>query len=329
MVALTQGSRSIETFFDLLGNDEDAITGAIAWTFARSPALLKAFLKKLTGFEGRSSETQLHFQRSERSKGRTDLEVVVPDAVHLILEAKKGWELPSRAQLELYTRREIFTASRAPIKMIVTLSQADARYADLFLPAVANGFPVRHLSRLGLLEILKQSASATSGFHEKKLLRELADFLNKTMNQSNLQSNQVFVVSLNSKLLTPSWVGTTFVDVVERHGKYFHPIGHRWPVTPPNYIAFRYGGELKAIHHIEKAVVTKDLSDVAPGVLPSCPVTLPHFLYSLGPAIRPPHRVPAGPKVLRSNRVTVALDLLLTASTITEAMVETKKRREG
>jgi hypothetical protein len=253
----------------------------------------------------------------------------VLDAVHLILEAKIGWELPSRAQLELYTRRESFAASRAPIKMIVTLSQADNRYAGLFLPVEVNGFPVRHLSRLGLLEILRESASATSGFHEKKLLRELADLLNKTMNQPNLQSNQVFVVSLNRKLPTPSWSGTTFVDVVERHKKYFHPVGNRWPVTPPNYIAFRYDGELKAIHHIDKAVITKDLAEVAPGVLPTCPVNQPHFLYSLGPAIRPHHRVPAGPKVLRSNRVVAALDLLLTASTISEALVETKKRREG
>ena len=99
-------------------------------------------------------------------------------------------------------------------------------------------------------------------------------------------------------------------------------------MTPPNYIAFRYSGALKAIHHIDEAVMTKDLSDIAPGILPPFPVADPHFLYSLGPAIHPHRRVPAGPKVLRSNRVWAALDLLLTSSSITEAMLESKKRRE-
>ncbi len=326
MILLTHGTRQIESPFDLLGSDEDAITGAIAWTLKQSPTLLTAMVASLTGYTGSMADVQLHFQRSEREKGRTDLEIVVPDEVHLILEAKKGWELPTRGQLELYTRRRSLAGSRAKIRMIITLSQADARYAGLFLPPAINGFPVRHLSRRDLAATLTRAIAATSGLHEKKSLRILGEYLNKTMSKPNLLSNQVYVVSLSSKLPTPSWVGTTFVDVVERHRRYFHPVGAGWPMTPPNYIAFRYGGALKAIHHIDEAVVTKDLADVAPGKLAPCPVAHPHFLYSLGPAMRPHHHVPAGPKVRQSTRVWAALDLLLTAPTITEAMLESKKR---
>jgi hypothetical protein len=328
MILLTQGKRPVESPFDLLGSDENAITGAIAWTLRQSPALLKALVGGLAGYTGGVDEARLYFQRSEREKGRTDLEIVVPDEVHLILEAKKGWELPTSRQLELYTQRKSFAESRAKVRMIVTLSQADQRYAGLFLPPMVSRLPVRHLSRQDFVGTLARATAATSGLHEKQSLRTLAEYLNKTMNKPNLQSNQVYVVSLNRKLPTPSWTGTTFIDVVERYQRYFHPVGARWPVNPPNYIAFRYGGVLKAIHHIDEAVVTKDLADVAPGKLPPCPVAHPHFLYSLGPAIHPNCRVPAGGKVLRSNRVWAALDLLLTASSITEAMLESKKRRE-
>lgn len=328
VIVLTQGMRAVESPFDLLGSDEDAITGAIAWTLQQSPALLGALISHLTGYSGRMEEVQLHFQRSERERGRTDLEIILPNEVHLILEAKKGWELPTSQQLELYTRRTAFAGGRAKIKMIVTLSQADSRYAGLFLPLAVNSYPVRHLSRRTLVAILMSVGTAISGLHEKKSLRSLSDYLNKTMNQSTHQSNQVYVVSLSRNLPISGWAGTTFVDVVERYQRYFHPVGARWPVTPPNYIAFRYDGVLQSIHHIDNAVVTKDLADTAPGKLASWPVTHPHFLYSLGPAIRAHHRVPAGPKVARNNRVWAALDLLLTAPSITEAMLESKKRRE-
>jgi hypothetical protein len=327
MVALTHGTRTVENYFDLLGGDEDAITAAIAWTLARSPTLLRALLENLAGYKGPLEDATLHFQRSERTKGRTDLEILIPGALHLILEAKLGWELPTTHQLELYTKRDGFAASPGT-RLIATLSQADLRYADLYLPKAVNGIPVRHLARRELMKLVTHAAASTRSLHEKQSLRELAHFLNKTMNRQTLDSNQVFVVSLSSNHLNPSWAGTTFIDVVERHRRYFHPVGNGWPKTPPNYIAFRYGGELRSIHHIEHAEVIMDLAKTAPGVLPVAPVEDPHFLYTLGPAMRPSKRVPAGPKVVRSNHVWAALDLLLTSATITEAMQETKKRQE-
>ena len=56
----------------------------------------------------------------------------------------------------------------------------------------------------------------------------------------NQNSNKVYVVSLGK---TEKFKGYTYIDVVEKFGKYFHPFGRNksgWPVDPPNYIAFRY-----------------------------------------------------------------------------------------
>jgi len=56
---------------------------------------------------------------------------------------------------------------------------------------------------------------------------------------------------------------------------------------------------------------------------------VPHFLLRLGPPIRPDHEVRTGKGIVRSARVTVDIDLLLTSSTITEAFHLSTARRAG
>jgi hypothetical protein len=100
-----------------------------------------------------------------------------------------------------------------------------------------------------------------------------------------------------------------------------------WTATPPNYIGFRYDGALQSIHHIVNTTVTKDLAEIAaPGVLPSLPVADPHFIYELGPAIRPSASVPNGARITRSIRVWAAIDALLTSSSISDARKNTRAR---
>ena len=55
----------------------------------------------------------------------------------------------------------------------------------------------------------------------------------------------------------------------------------------------------------------------------------PHFLLTLGPAIRPDHDMRTGPGIVRSARVWVDIDLLLTSATITEAANTSRARRRG
>ena len=145
----------------------------------------------------------------------------------------------------------------------------------------------------------------------------------------NTESNSVYVVSLSSGSLAgwPETIRT--IDIVERYGRYFFPAtGQNWPKTPPNYIAFRYWGRLQSIHHVEDYLIVQDLRPYFPGA-PDTSDWPPHFLLTLGPAIRPPGETRAGPKIVRSMRVWVDLDLLLTASTITEAHMLSRARHSG
>jgi hypothetical protein len=67
-------------------------------------------------------------------------------------------------------------------------------------------------------------------------------------------SNRVFVVSLGGK--GDGWK-ITYRDVVEQKNQYFFPVGSRWPDPPPNYLAFRYDGNLQSIHHVKSYATVK------------------------------------------------------------------------
>lgn len=92
---------------------------------------------------------------------------------------------------------------------------------------------------------------------------------------------------------------------------------------PPNYIAFRYSGRLQSIHHVDDYVIATEMSEV----LPVPPTTWePHFVLTLGPAIRPPQDTPTGSRIRRAARIWADIDLLLTSPSISEAHTLTLQR---
>jgi hypothetical protein len=141
----------------------------------------------------------------------------------------------------------------------------------------------------------------------------------------NQRSNLVYVVSLAGGY--PDDSDVSWIDIVYKHSRYFHPVGGSgWPVEPPNYIGFRHGGELRSVHHISGYEVVTNLHAKMPQLSRKHFLNhRPHFLYRLGPAIRPDHRVKNG-EIWPSGRVWAMLDLLLTAESVSEARDLTKAR---
>ena len=136
-------------------------------------------------------------------------------------------------------------------------------------------------------------------------------------------SNWVYVVSLSRHKAEGSEL--TYVDIVEKKGMYYHPFGVRgWPREAPNYIAFRYDGRLQTIHHVENYVITRKMHEVI-HELPDKEWDTSHFVYTLGPAIRPNKIIKTG-NVYASGRRWAMLDLLLTSDTILEACDLSTKR---
>ena len=105
------------------------------------------------------------------------------------------------------------------------------------------------------------------------------------------QDNRVYVVALSQDPIKGDR-DYTWIDVVEKDKHYFHPIKKGWPDEPPNYIAFRYDGQLQSVHYIESYKVVTNPSSVNMNWLES---DREQFLYKLGPAMKPLDTVRSGP----------------------------------
>lgn len=312
--------RPVRNVFQLIGEDEDDITVAIAWSLKRCPAFLHALIARTGGPQELRDRIQLLVHRHEKERGITDLEIMIPNVFHLIIEAKRGWILPGAFQIEKYAGRESFKSSRASIKQIVTLSECSDEYAKAHAPPV-RGISVRHISWADII-VDATHAAGESGHIEKRILHDLINYLRTAMTQQDRYSNLVYVVSLGSGCMS-GW-STTWIDIVAKHRRYFHPLGGSgWPKVPPTYLGVRYHGRLQSIHFVEKYEVVTNLAKACPSE-PSTPVK-PHYLYTLGPAIAPPKTVVNG-DVYPSGRVWCAIDTLLTCDSVSQARDVTKER---
>jgi hypothetical protein len=316
----------IHSIFQLLGYNENDISYSTAWTLSKCEKMLKIFIQDILGFDNfDNDDVEILVQEYEKNKGITDIEIKCGVDFFIIIEAKRGWLLPSKRQLEMYSTRESITKSLATNKLIVTLSECSRDYASHNLEIKnANGIEIKHVSWKDIYSYAGMAYPDVSN-NEKKLLRELQIYLRGLMSMQNITSNEVFVVSVSTG--KPESFGLSWIDIVEKRNKYFHPMGmNGWPKEPPNYIAFRYYGKLQSIHHIEGYTVVKNLHDVIPE-MPDEEKEDAYFIYDLGPAIRPAKEVKTG-NIYASGRVWCHLDTLLTCDTISEARDISKERKE-
>ena len=315
----------ITSVFQLIGTLENDITKSIAWSLCKCPIFTRKIIYEILGINIEPAKVRIGYQEFEKNKGITDLEITDDELFYIIIEAKKGWILPGGEQLALYSRREAISKSCLKYKAIISLSECSEEYAELYLPFFEiNGIPVKHLSWKRIYEIANESRTGSSN-SQKTLLKELMEYLGGIMTMQEKESNWVYVVSVGSG--HPDNCNLTWIDFIEKRGKYFHPIGggrSGWPKTPPNYIAFRYYGQLQSIHHIEDYVVTRNLHEQFIE-MPDEECDTDHFVYTLGPAIKPIHTVKTG-KLYATGRVWAMLDTLLTADTIKEASEISKAR---
>lgn len=323
MSSLVLHDREVPTVFDLMGQRENDMTAALGWGLSQSPALLTGLVAAVSDVRIDPGEAVIRLQDYHATGGFTDVEVLVPDVLHLILEAKRGWNLPTADQLEHYAQRfEIDAAGM--VQSIVVLTQWGATsMVERQLPVWPFEYPRRVLGWGDLVE-LTEGAAGQGPLAERRLLRELATYLRGVADMRDTNSNSVYVVSLGSRM-GEGWPVNN-IQIVEDHDRYWFPAsGKNWPKVPPNYLGFRYYGRLQSIRHVDAYVIdTNPARHLA--VAPSQEWD-PHFFFSLGPPIRPNHEVPTGRRIQRSARVWVDIDLLVTAPTISDALELTKQRR--
>lgn len=309
--------RKIDSIFELLGSTENSITYSVGWCLANSPGFLKLFLAFID-LDGAEIQ-EIRMQEYGKDRGYTDIELLGP-TTHIIIEAKRGWWLPSDLQWARYAPR--FVLEKRSNQRFIAMSDCSREYAALHLPKQIGDVPLFYIG----WRDFAVSAERVKGTHaEMRLTNELATYLRTVATMQNQDSNWVYVVSL--ALGNPEGASISWIDIVEKNGTYFHPVGNRWPKEPPNYIAFRYHGQLQSIHHIDDYVVSFNLIEQVPE-MPDRAEEIPLFVYRLGPPIRPGKVIKAGNRVHRSARVRIMLDALLTCDTLSEAKVLSDKRSQ-
>lgn len=328
MGELVAYGKEVRSVFELIGTLENDITKSIAWALSRCPLFTKGIIEELFNIDIDPDNVRIKYQGYEKGKGITDLEITDDDQFYVIIEAKRGWILPGIDQLTMYSQRQDITKSAASYKAIVSMSECSSEYAEMYLPFKSvNGIGVKHLSWRRIYEIAELSKVGSSNA-QKNLLNELKVYLKGVMSMQEKDSNWVYVVSLGQG--KPDNCNLTWIEIVKKNNKYFHPVGGKggggWPKEPVNYIAFRYNGKLQSIHYVEDYVVTKNLHDEVPE-MPNVISDEDHFVYILGPEIKPMKEVKTG-NIFPSGRKWAMLDTLLTSDTIYDACEISKARME-
>ena len=313
--------KEVESVFAVKRDDENSVTYALGWSLSQSPAFLATLGEDLFGEPIEFDDARIDLQRSNQDRGFSDVEIFSPSIPHIIIEAKRNWELPGTAQLKKYASRISRENGRGGL--IVSLSAASRLYATDKLPNQLDGIRVVHRSWGDLGRIVSDAYGRTTSFREKLWLDQLQKHLRGYISMRNVEDNRVFVVSLSSEAIKDD-DSYTWADVIEQDSKYFHPIGKRWPVIPPNYIGFRLNGRLLSVHHIESYEVVTDLSKKNR----RWPQTdADHFVYKLGPDMQPAKEIKNG-KIFPNGRYWCAIDTLLSGQfkTISDARDETNRR---
>lgn len=301
------------------------MTLSLGWVLSKSEVFLQLFLEDvLKGDWNDLTGAVIKLQTARDLNGITDIEITIPKRVFLIVEAKKGPEMPTPNQLGKYAK----TLQRNPEKErhIVALTNATAVAADgnLRCPGMSRS-DLHHRSWRQVRSLAERATARERSNENKGWLRTFSKYTGGLLGMEMKYSNRVFVVSLGGK--GEGWK-ITYKDVVEQKNRYFFPVGLRWPDPPPNYLAFRHDGQLQSIHHVKNYTTFTRPHTLFPEA-PEDQVWPLHYCVELGPAIRPPHKVPNGPRIRMSNRVWCFLDTLLTSKTISDALTETKKRERS
>lgn len=315
--AVTRHGREVTSAFDLLGRDENDLTAAFGYTLARSARLFATIIAHLLP-EGAASRAQVRMEvRGEG--GRTDLEI--DTGTHLlVIEAKRGWGLPSNEQLSKYAGR----IKARGAGLLVTLSDASANWAAASLPTQVDGVAVMHLPWSVVRQAL-EIALVDAGGRERMWLEEFHEYFRKAVTVLDPADSWTYCVAVSSDSIAGAQ--QTYRGLVEKGSTYFHPYGwgSGWPKIPPNFFAFRWDGKVQQVRRVTSTQVVPTLQTLWPEIPVTEYTAAAHIVYKFGPPL-PGLPVPNG-KQYRASRLWVMLDQLLTSASLDEAYMRSRQLR--
>jgi len=322
--------RAVKTPFGLLGTDERALTFALGYTMWWCPRLLQTFLgavaiKRFRISHLRNAEIHLETRRDE---GITDIEVIIPNRLHLIIEAKVGLGLPTLDQCRRYIQR--LKSSAATYRLLVILVGMDCT-PTLALYRQKDKDCDKFLAGLQWVELLKMRPLLLEHYapssEEGRWARAFYDFLEGEFHM-NSYTEEVWIVPAKKK---PLWEdGWSFYDTHVKGRIYYRSKRDGYTNQKPLYIALRAQGKVESIQRVLKIEHEVILVNVLPqmrNIKDGWPREVPHTVWYLSEPVYLPKILPTGDPSMRGRHLFCDMDILLSSVSIKEAAERMKKRR--
>jgi len=207
---------------------------------------------------------------------------------------------------------------------LIVISGWERQYAVYQIGTSIKGIQLLYISWKEIVSMIN-AAYPSAGTIEKQLLNELHKYFKQMINLQRLDTNWVYLPVLGAG--NPTNWSISWIDIVNKRKRYFHPIGHGYPKEPSTYIGLRYYGELQSIHFIEEVEVVNNLARHFAEAPQKMKDHVPNYLYHLGPAFKPRKPLPNG-RIHTAGKYYAMLDTLFTHKTIGEAMKVTRRRED-
>lgn len=177
VMELIRYGQDVNTIFDLFGSKENDMTFSLGWALSRSEKFIRLLISDVCGSAPfQVSDAVIKLQSGRGLNGITDIEIEIGDELILIIEAKKGPQLPTSHQLAKYAK--VLSGSSAKRKYLLALTNASLASAHSRLEC--DGIPRTHLHHRSWRQIRKLAAkvSRTSESNvNKQWLRTFCDYL--------------------------------------------------------------------------------------------------------------------------------------------------------
>ncbi|MDP3063368.1 MAG: hypothetical protein Q8O40_09205 [Chloroflexota bacterium] len=325
------GSASVRSLFRVLGDDENALTGALAYCASCSPNFLRELLRRMGLKNLREDDlasANIYYQRhaEDRKEGITDVEVHIPGKLHVIIEAKIGGAFPTLEQCNKYSSRLDKAVPEKSRRLAVLVDSADvgigAEYRKRHQPLDGGLVPLLWGS---VCQDAQSTRGRASNAVEKFVLSELCYFIEREYYMRSFEE-EVWVVPLSIKPL--EGVPFTMYDIPLKYRSYFHP--EKRSRRKAIYFAPRAHGKVEQVQRILAIEHDKHLKEYIQEHIPELSAVPwaaePYTIFHLGEPIKLPAPVKSGP--IRDRLAYCDFDLLVTSQSIDEAQKKTITRRK-
>ncbi|WP_446666622.1 hypothetical protein [Flexivirga sp. B27] len=313
--SLSRYGTDVSSVFDLVGHHEVDLTAALGWTLHCSPLLRRALLEELGFVTGGDVDVLLEVADAE---GRTDVELVGSNT-KIVIEAKRGWLVPGESQLGQYAGRFVGFQHA----LLVSLSDSSTQWAHAQLADKVGDVPVVHVP-WDLLRTLVHRSRIHARGTQRLWLDEWETYMGGMTSTRDLADQWVFCVVVSRR----QFGRHTFWQWVHDERVYFHPYGgsNGWPKRPPNFLCFRWGGQVRQVNRVTSFEVVPQLGHRWPEISDEMSGGA-HIIYELGPDIPIPQIRTT--KTYASGRIWTLLDQLLVHDTLNSAVAASKAITQG